>query len=114
MGGSQRSGSAMSTKQMAYAATAGRKITFRFLSAGVDVQGYLVGMDDYHWMVAAPNPKNEPVVETVLVHKGSADLIKIDRTSTLGAEPPAVRMAVDEIGRPFFTHCAETYSGNSK
>lgn len=102
----------MSAKQLAWAATRGRRISFRFLSAGYTASGYLVGMDDYHWMVAVPRgDDNDPFVETTLVHKGSADLITIERDQILDAEPPAIRVSVEEIGRPFFSFCERTYLG---
>jgi hypothetical protein len=111
MSSAQRSGSAMSAKQMARAATAGRRITFCFLAAKQEVEGYLVGMDDYHWFVATPIGHD---VETMLIHKGSADLIKIDRVSSLEDEPSFLKDAVRKIGGSFFKHCTEKYFGTNQ
>lgn len=108
-----RTGSSMSSRQMAYAATAGRKVTFRFLTAHHVIHGYLVGMDDYHWLVAEI-PADVPIVVTTLIHKGSADLVNISPESTLVSEPAHLRVAVEEIGRGFFTFCNKTYFGKAE
>jgi len=95
-----RSGSAMSTRQLVYAATHGRKVTFQF-GPDDDEQGYIVGMDDYHWMLAVPTWDTEHPVEVVLVHKGSAGRIKISQADDLSTERPLVQQAVDRIGGRF-------------
>ena len=95
---------------MAYAATAGRKVTFWFLASDIHLEGYLVGMDDYHWLIAASKGDD---VETTLVHKSSADLVTISKESSLDSEPDTVKVAVEEIGRGFFAFCDRTYFGKT-
>ena len=63
-----RSGSAMSTKQLARTVLDGRLLTFTPL-VGEPITGYLCGMDDFHWMVVTPYGSKH------LVHKASAPVI---------------------------------------
>jgi hypothetical protein len=101
----------MSNKQITHAALKGRKVTFRFLGSQPyhEVAGYIVGLDDYHWLVATPVPvtewgasqTDEPIT-VAMVHKGRADLILISSTSLLAAEHSLVRTAVEKIGTPFW------------
>ena len=100
----------MSSKQMAYAATSGRRVSFSFLAANHQVSGYLVGMDDYHWLVACLVPGE---VQTTLIHKSSADLVTISNESTLDSEHDYIKVAVQEIGRGFFAFCNRTYFGKT-
>lgn len=75
-----RSGSAMSTKQLARTAIDGRLVSFRF-PFGSTVQGYLCGMDDFHWMIVTSQGEKQ------LIHKGSASVIHLAEESTYTAEP---------------------------
>ncbi len=96
----------MSTKQMAQAAVKGR--TVRVHIPGTEtLHGYLVGMDDFHWLVAEPDldVQGKAVVATHLVHK-SAPRIMIDSTSLLSEEPDVIQAAIQEIGGSFFAYCA--------
>jgi hypothetical protein len=100
----------MSTRQMAWAATAGRKITFTWLGPAHTLEGYLVGMDDFNWLITSIG--SEP--QTVLVHKASPDLTVISAEPSLHSEPNHVQDAVYAVGRPFFTFCEENYLGKGK
>ena len=100
----------MSSKQLAYAATAGRRITFDFLSSARTIQGYLVGMDDFHWLVAYPAHGE---VETALLHKGAVDLVVLSGSRILADEDPSIRVAIEEIGRQFLDFCERTYFGKN-
>lgn len=60
----------MSSKQLARTVLDGKKVTFRFTS-GEMVEGYLCGMDDFHWMVVTSEGRKH------LVHKGSASIIDL-------------------------------------
>lgn len=94
----------MSSKQLAHAAKAGRLLTFVFPDDLI--HGYLVGMDDYHWMVAEIHETDE-LVEIHLIHKGSVPRIRIARTPSLPSEPAAVRQQVEDLGRGFLAWCEE-------
>lgn len=109
MAGAPRVGSKMSDRQMAYAATHGRKVTCTPL-IGEAVTGYLVGSDDFHWLVAVPS--HQDTVSTVLVHK-SAPLVRLSHEATLSDEPENVRTTIEQQGTPFWEYCHKTYFGKS-
>jgi len=109
----------MSTRQLAYAAVNGRLVRFHFLrSEGIHkiIHGYVVGMDDYHVLVAEvthPSDGGEADgIRTTLITKGRVDFIGLDNENSLVEEPEAVRKAVDDVGGKFFQHCKETHFGH--
>lgn len=98
-----RSGSAMSTKQLARTAIDGRLVTFRFPFGGETVQGYLCGMDDFHWMVITAQGEKH------LIHKGSASVIHLSDVSTYSDEPLFEQL--ETIVAPFRTAMGVEYFG---
>jgi hypothetical protein len=68
--GQGRSGSRVSSKEVARAAVDGHKIIFT-LADGSSVEGWACGMDDYHWRIITAEGS------VVLVHKGSAMTVTI-------------------------------------
>jgi hypothetical protein len=104
-----RRGAFMSNKQISEAAARGRKVTFAFLSSqpAHEVIGYVVGMDDYHWMVASvvpePAPEQDPIA-IVLVHK-SADMISLSSRNSFDQETQEVQKALTDIGGAFWDYC---------
>lgn len=88
-----RSGSAMSTKQLARTVFDGRKVTFSFPPSQVCIEGYLCGMDDFHWMVITPGGKKH------LIHKGGASVISLSDESTYANEPRLVEL--ESVVAPF-------------
>lgn len=99
------SGSHVSTKQMAYAAV--RRVKVSFAGPFTSISGYVVGQDDYHWLVAVPHQEG---VQVSLVHKGSAAVVTITETLLDDAEASSVVSRVEEIGRSFWDHCRRTYN----
>lgn len=68
----------MSTKQLARTVLDGKRLRFRVPADNLHhpfLEGYLCGMDDFHWMIVTPEG------HTHLIHKGSASVI------TIGDEP---------------------------
>lgn len=115
----ERRGSFMSDRQIAQAAINGRRVTFRFLSSqpAHEITGYIVGMDDYHWMVASvvpeaerPNPTDPPVLNA-LVHKSQVDMIRLWPLSSIGDEPEPVQTLLSQIGGAFWRYCETRYTG---
>jgi hypothetical protein len=106
-----RIGSSMSSKQIAYAATAGRQVTFLFLAAAHAITGYVVGMDDYHWLVA--RVQDEKILPC-LIHKGSADVIELAPEATFDSETDVIKIGVTELGRGFWDFCERTYQGRTE
>lgn len=105
-------GASVSTKQLARAAAEGRKITFTTSApASEQITGYLVGMDDYHFFVAAP-VSGRSEVDMVFVHK-SAPFFKIGRHPMLDTEPEAIRADVENIGGHFIRRCRNEVTGRS-
>lgn len=105
----------MSDKQIARAATLGKRITFRFLSSHPyhEVSGYVVGMDDYHWLIASVLPeedraKSDEKISISMVHKSRVDLILIG-PQALKTEP--VSDEIISVGQGFWDHCDRTYHG---
>lgn len=66
----QRQGSAVSTKELGRAAVEGRRLILTFTS-GARVEGYLAGMDDYHWKIVDPDGG------VLLIHKSAPEIIRI-------------------------------------
>lgn len=97
----KKSGSAMSDKQIARAAVDGQRLIFR-TGAWTPLDGYVVGMDDYHWLIASPGELGEPV-ETTLVHK-TCPLVSFTDTY-LKDEPEEDRTEIERIGRSFWENC---------
>lgn len=94
----------MSDKQIARAAVNGQLLEF---TTGVlmPIMGYVVGMDDYHWLVAMPSDDGEHglPVRTVLVHK-SCPLVTFHE-GYLVDETEGDRQTVRAIGRAFWDYC---------
>jgi len=97
----RKSGSHMSDKQMARAAVEGQRLVFR---TGVEmpIEGYVVGMDDFHWLIATPSDTREPVM-TTLVHK-SCPLVQFTPLY-LRDEDEEDRRLIQDIGVPFWRFC---------
>ncbi len=103
-----RSGAVMSSKQIGRAAHAGIKIAFH---TGVyDISGYVVGADDFHWLVVSIH--REYGVYTALVHKTCP--VVVFTADLLENETDGHRQAVEEIGSSFWEWCGRTYLGLSK
>lgn len=100
----------MSDRQLARAATSGRSLTISF-HTGDPLYGYLVGSDDFHWLVAHIDDHRDHQV--TLVHKGSAPRIAISPLPTLDDEDVTFRSFVSQIGQGFWNFCNSTYLGKS-
>lgn len=98
----KKAGSSMSDKQIARAAVEGRRLIFRTV-AFTPLDGYVVGMDDYHWLIASIGEELTDPVFTTLVHK-TCPLVSFTDTY-LADEPDEDRTAIQQIGRPFWESC---------
>ncbi len=85
-------GSEMSSKQLARTVIDGRILTFHLLT-GDSINGYLCGMDDYHWMIVTTDGGKH------LIHKGAAALIKIASEPTYDEKHRSE--SIEEIILPF-------------
>lgn len=92
----------MSSKQLARTVLDGRRLTFR-LTSGTEVEGYLSGMDDFHWMVITPQGQK------YLLHKGSTALIALADEATYKDE--ALFSEMEKIVRPFREFVSREYYG---
>jgi hypothetical protein len=101
---SRRSGSAMSDKQIARAAVEGQRLIFR-TGAWTPVDGYVVGMDDYHWLIATVGDESTDPVSTTLIHK-TCPLVSFTDTY-LADEPEEDRTVIQRIGRSFWESCVK-------
>lgn len=106
-----RVGSSMSNKQVAYAATSGHQITFNLAHGYEPVEGYVVGADDYHWMVACVEDGD---INKVIVSKGNTVSLVLSPAPTLSDEPTNIQVAISEIGRGFWLYCDKTYFGKTE
>jgi hypothetical protein len=107
----------MSDRQMARAAVDGRLITFvqelRSSYAELDrsISGFLVGMDDYHWLIVPEDiPGEDPELPVVLVHKSCA-FVMISSSVRLSSRPESFRTKVRKIGERFWEHCKQAHLG---
>jgi hypothetical protein len=87
----------MSSKQMARTVLDGKKVTFDF--GFTSVEGYLCGMDDFHWMVVTPEGQQH------LIHKGQTPLISFSSQPTYDGEPQ--RRTLEKIIGPFRSRLAD-------
>lgn len=100
----------MSNRQIAQAAINGRKVTFRFLftQTSHEITGYVVGMDDYHFLLAVVLPDEaataDALITTTLVHK-SAQIITLGIHDSLSEEDSQVQSQISRIGAPFWSFC---------
>jgi hypothetical protein len=102
-----RQGSSASTKNLARAAVEGRRLNFHF-SPEWQVSGYLVGMDDFHWVIVGTEPSGPRVK---LIHK-SAPVVEIT-DSVLTKETPEFVKRVIEISESFRAYCLKNYLGRN-
>lgn len=102
----ERQGSRMSDRQLARAATSGRRLTVHFHN-DEPLYGYLVGSDDFHWLVAHRNVSYDHQV--TLVHKGSTPRIDIAPHPTLDNEDPEYAAFVRQIGAGFWSFCTDNF-----
>lgn len=103
-----RTGSAMSDKQIARQAVARRRVTFYPAMGPSQINGYVVGQDNFHWLVAA-ELFNEYV--TVLVHK-TAPVVVLSNHS-LSNEDEHLQNLVSQVGTGFFLFCEKNYLGKT-
>lgn len=75
-----RTGSAMSSKQMAYSVRHGRKVNFHFVS-GIVRDGYICGEDSFHWRAITSSGL------VFLVHKSAVEMVEFPEQSTYDDEP---------------------------
>lgn len=96
----------MSSKQIARAAVKGQRIRFVF-NANIDpIHGYVVGQDDFHWLVAHLDNNTHKIT---LIHKGSAALLTISPEPTLRNEDADTQAFVEKAGRGFWLWCDKNY-----
>lgn len=85
----------MSAKQISRASTDKRKLAFILSGQVPRVAGYVVGMDDYHWLVATGDEGLS------LVHKGSAATVEF-LPAFLDTEDQPYQDYTKKIGEPFW------------
>lgn len=84
--GRSRRGSDVSERQIAFAVRDGKAVT-AMLPDGRGLRGYVIGIDDYHWVIIEPDTE-----QVHLVHK-SSPVLSIAKDSTLDGEPKAIKEA---------------------
>lgn len=113
----------MSDRQMARAAVDGRLITFiqeldRYEESGRSISGFLVGADDYHWMIVPevsianiPSPEQEDWdADVILVHKSCA-FVMISSSIRLSDRHSRIQERVSRVGQRFWDHCKQVHLG---
>jgi hypothetical protein len=97
----------MSTKQVGRAAVDTRKLRF-VMNVNIDpIVGYVVGMDDYHWLVA--HQPSSPPPSIALVHKGSTSYVDFTNTF-LESEDDAFQSFARKVGESFWNGLAQKES----
>lgn len=104
----RKTGSAMSDRQVGRAAVEQRKLRFHGTSAHLTRDGYLVGMDDFHWLIAVPDMASGYLT---LVHKTCplVDFLPV----FLDDEEKDVQVWVEQVGKGFWEHCKTAYLGRT-
>lgn len=103
-----RSGSFMSDRQIGRAAAEGQRLIFITLVG--PVSGYVVGADDFSWLVATvASTVDRPGV--VLVHK-SCPIVEFEGIF-LDAETEEDQKTVRDLGTAFWNHCKTKYLGKT-
>lgn len=101
----ERRGSAASDKQVHRAVKEWQKIIF-FPQMGPTVEGWVIGLDDYHWVVFDTHG------HTVLVHKSCPSLRITDVEPEALGEPKATK--IREAGEPFRNHVLSEHFGQDQ
>jgi hypothetical protein len=101
-------GSSVSAKAMARAAVEKKRLIFN-ITGDWSVCGYLVGMDDFHWVVAELDGSDSPIIN--LVHK-SIPVVTFT-AFTLQSEAEKFRQNVEKIGKSFWDSCNKQYLGRN-
>lgn len=99
----------MSDRQLGRAAVEHRRLIFH-PADHESIPGYLVGMDDFHWLVATPASDVDKHHLTVLIHK-SCPLVAFSHVF-LDEESEDVQLWVKQVGKGFWEHCKTTYLGH--
>lgn len=89
---------------MARAAVDGRMLVFR-TGVLMPMDGYVVGMDDFHWLIATPADSHEPV-QTTLIHKTCPLVTFTDHY--LADEDDEDRRKIQQIGGAFWEFCVSS------
>lgn len=92
------SGSEHTRKQIAYTVLNGQQITF-FVGDGREIDGYVYGMDDYHWSVVSDDGQQYGV------HKSSS--FRIHKAHTFDDIPEDQRKSLEALVLPFRGWVAE-------
>jgi len=99
----------MSDKQVGRAAYERRKMAFQTVVE--TIRGYVVGVDDFHWLVAVPQIGNGREAHLVLVHKTCP---VVDFTEVfLEMEPVDSKTFIQKVGTAFWDLCGRAYLGLS-
>lgn len=69
-----RRGSSASDKQVAWAVKDALAVAFHVFPGEPPVFGWVMGMDDYHWVVCSPAASHGVGVEIVLVHRSCPEV----------------------------------------
>lgn len=101
-------GSSVSDKQIARAASEGTQTVMFLGNAGGEITGYVVGMDDYHWLLASVS---EGLQIVHLVHK-TCPLVSFLPLG-LDQEDEEDRLWVTSVGKSFWDFCRRTYLGEN-
>lgn len=99
----------MSDKQIGRSAYERRKLAFQ--TSVETIRGYVVGADDFHWLVAVPQIGNGREAHLVLVHKTCpvVDFLEI----FLEMETKESKTFIRGVGMAFWENCGKTYRGHS-
>ena len=101
----RRRGSAASDKAMFFAAKDGRLIT-AYMPGGDEIEGYLCGVDDYHWTLVTTDG------DTVLIHK-TIPAVRISANRTFRTEHEEVAARIEQATSSFRALAANRTSGRS-
>lgn len=102
-----RSGSFMSDRQIGRAAAEGRRLTFRTVTG--TIRGYVVGADDFSWLVAVILLDGS--VRPNLVHK-ACPLVEFEDVF-LTTETEDDQKTIRDLGTAFWNHCNTKYLGKT-
>lgn len=95
-----------SSKHVAWAAVNRRLV--RFSTTVGEQTGYVIGQDDFHWVIATIPPTGNSFA-TALVHKGQTAIVTITDQVLEEFESDQIASAITMAGSPFWAHCRKVY-----
>lgn len=107
-------GSSVSDKQLGRAAAEGRALSFHGHQGAIVRNAYLIGMDDYHWVVARMTDLVGNEQSVMLIHKSCPMVVIESPAASIDTQHENQQTWYAEVGGAFRSFCRRTYLGKNE